>query len=626
MKIIEQSSDIIGVCPSPIEENMKRIELVGRTCYQSQDKVTAISHIPFCDMLFRNQHGAMLEHSNAVFSVKSHSGHFTPLGIQLRIILTSKFLRTYYGDGVTYIGGNYRAWAEQIELDHLDKEQSITQLIWRVKEWFSDYGIEVQHTPTEEIPKELHRITVRFKTNRAMCYDDITEVLTKDGWKLFTDVSLNDEFLTFNTDSILYEKPSRIINTPFTGEMITGASSMVDFCVTPNHRMYWFHYDSRVDRSWKINLAEDIEGKRVKFQRGLPFDWIGDSFIDEIPLQSSLYFARFMGVFITDGCISNRNGNGGKIILAQTKEVGRVYIKKVLEKLSIHHIERPYGFEVNNSKLHAFLLKYFPKTTERRKMVCRVPNWIKQAKKEYIEAFIEGVIVGDGNVHPDNGHKVIYTSNRALAGDYQECILKIGLCSTLRTVDRRGDTHEIAGKLSVKKNIEYIVSITERTNEHLFPKHHWGRLHYNGNVHCVTIPSGVLYVRRNGKCFWSGNSHEIVRHRDDCSFGQLSQRYVKHTGNIEFITPVNITEKEFMSLFEKSCEESEKKYQELLKSFSPQQARNVLTNAVSTEIYVTTNTEEWKHIFKLRCAKSADPQMQALMCPVRDEFQKLGFI
>ena len=29
---------------------------------------------------------------------------------------------------------------------------------------------------------------------------------------------------------------------------------------------------------------------------------------------------------------------------------------------------------------------------------------------------------------------------------------------------------------------------------------------YHGNVHCVTVPNGVVYVRRNGRPVWCGNS------------------------------------------------------------------------------------------------------------------------
>lgn len=120
-------------------------------------------------------------------------------------------------------------------------------------------------------------------------------------------------------------------------------------------------------------------------------------------------------------------------------------------------------------------------------------------------------------------------------------------------------------------------------------------------------------------------THELVRHRMDVAFAQLSQRFVRHTGDIKFIQPVGMEDNvEFMDIFKKSCAYAELQYQALLatKRYTPQQARNVLTNAVSSRIVMTTDLEEWEHIFKLRCAPDADPQMQDLMCPVRDLFIK----
>lgn len=36
---------------------------------------------------------------------------------------------------------------------------------------------------------------------------------------------------------------------------------------------------------------------------------------------------------------------------------------------------------------------------------------------------------------------------------------------------------------------------------------------------------------------------------------------------------------------------------------------------------MTANLREWRHIFKLRTAKAAHPQMRELMCPLLDELK-----
>jgi thymidylate synthase (FAD) len=142
-----------------------------------------------------------------------------------------------------------------------------------------------------------------------------------------------------------------------------------------------------------------------------------------------------------------------------------------------------------------------------------------------------------------------------------------------------------------------------------------------------------------------GVSHELVRHRP-CSFAQESTRYVKYSGDMEFIRPVwldlNLLQSHTFtshgadpygedgmkfcfreSTWQDACINSEAAYKKMLESkATPQEARQVLNNSIKTEIVVTANFREWRHIFQLRCDSHAHPQMQALMMPLLREVQK----
>jgi thymidylate synthase (FAD) len=63
MKIIEQSYEILTDLSNPIQL-LKNIEIAGRTCYKSEDKITDDSCRQFCQMLIHNGHTAMFEHSS----------------------------------------------------------------------------------------------------------------------------------------------------------------------------------------------------------------------------------------------------------------------------------------------------------------------------------------------------------------------------------------------------------------------------------------------------------------------------------------------------------------------------------------------------------------------------------
>jgi thymidylate synthase (FAD) len=123
-----------------------------------------------------------------------------------------------------------------------------------------------------------------------------------------------------------------------------------------------------------------------------------------------------------------------------------------------------------------------------------------------------------------------------------------------------------------------------------------------------------------------GVSHELVRHRM-CSFVQESTRYCRYSlekfgKEITVIKPSTwdemvLTQQE---RWREAVRESEIAYLGMMKAgLSPQQARAVLPSSLKTEIVVRANFREWRHIFRLRCAKTAHPDMQALMIPLRDE-------
>ena len=111
-----------------------------------------------------------------------------------------------------------------------------------------------------------------------------------------------------------------------------------------------------------------------------------------------------------------------------------------------------------------------------------------------------------------------------------------------------------------------------------------------------------------------GVSHEIVRHRI-ASYIQESTRFCnyskdKFSNEIIYIKPVDfdLTEDDLILL-----ENIEQHYMKRLKQgLTPQQARYFLPNGLKTEIVITMNLREWRHFFKLRCHKTAHPQMRVM--------------
>jgi len=127
-----------------------------------------------------------------------------------------------------------------------------------------------------------------------------------------------------------------------------------------------------------------------------------------------------------------------------------------------------------------------------------------------------------------------------------------------------------------------------------------------------------------------GVTHELVRHRI-ASFAQESTRYVKYDGDTEFIRPVFDWAQEKAppsrkySTWINAMSGAELNYQDMIKEgCSPQEARSVLPNSLKTEIIVTANVREWRHIFDLRTSPAAHPQIRRLMIPLLRELRKIA--
>jgi thymidylate synthase (FAD) len=122
-------------------------------------------------------------------------------------------------------------------------------------------------------------------------------------------------------------------------------------------------------------------------------------------------------------------------------------------------------------------------------------------------------------------------------------------------------------------------------------------------------------------------SMELIRHRI-AAYSQESQRYCNYSqdkfGNdVTFIKPRWCDEMSHnYIIWKNSCENSEKIYFELLAhGVKPENARSVLPNCTKTEIVMTANLREWRHVLKLRTSKQAHPDMQALMKLLLAEFK-----
>jgi len=112
-------------------------------------------------------------------------------------------------------------------------------------------------------------------------------------------------------------------------------------------------------------------------------------------------------------------------------------------------------------------------------------------------------------------------------------------------------------------------------------------------------------------------SHEIVRHRI-AAYSQESTRYVNYTkdrhgaGDIQFILPLDLNEAQKDHFLEWYQHDQDYYNQAIKLGCTPQQARDGLPNGVKTELVMTVNFREARHILTLRTSSKAHPKMRVV--------------
>ena len=180
MRVIDPSVEFCGYTPLTPAEQWPFIEMAGRTCYKSEDKITDQSAVGFAGKLFAAGHWAMIEHSNFVVRAPSEMR-----GVPwVQLLGHGSFLTVARHTGGVYIGGNLTAWlnfylstrAAGLTLALLRPFQILYLRMFNTPGpccWAKD-DRRPQWQPVfdiEEIPRPLRRVSAKLITNRAVTHE-----------------------------------------------------------------------------------------------------------------------------------------------------------------------------------------------------------------------------------------------------------------------------------------------------------------------------------------------------------------------------------------------------------------------------------------------------------------------
>ncbi len=121
-----------------------------------------------------------------------------------------------------------------------------------------------------------------------------------------------------------------------------------------------------------------------------------------------------------------------------------------------------------------------------------------------------------------------------------------------------------------------------------------------------------------------GLTHELVRHRI-ASFAQESTRWCDYKSKgIQVICPNELQNEPGFSVWLRAVQQAQDNYDELRNlGYKPQIARSVLPTCLKSELVVTANWTEWRHIFKMRTSLTAHPDLRRIMIDLLEEIKSI---
>ena len=118
-----------------------------------------------------------------------------------------------------------------------------------------------------------------------------------------------------------------------------------------------------------------------------------------------------------------------------------------------------------------------------------------------------------------------------------------------------------------------------------------------------------------------GSYKDFTRHRLS-SFSIESTRYCsydkdKFNNEIKVIKPLYILDPTIYNIWLNSCKYMEDNYMMMKKlGAKNDECRQILNHSVASEVVMTCNIREWRHILNLRCSKKAHPSLRTIFIPL----------
>jgi len=340
------------------------------------------------------------------------------------------------------------------------------------------------------------QVSVRTRSTRIpevgdkFCYAPEHEYLTARGWMPVADAKVGDRLAvydpaakTFAYEPVLETHDYSVVDEP----MYEVDTTQISLKVTMNHKLYVKKRSTAND--FQLLEAREAFGKRVRFLKNCPQGLDATQHNDPpcpTPVKNIDAWLYFFGFFCADGRTSGRC-----TVIAQQRPsesyqpshaTSHADICAAIEACGLRPSVGRATISISSQALCEFLAPLSVGASNKF-----LPDWCFQMSKPHSACLLKGLIAG-GCTGPGGTSR--------LRDDVQRLALHVGLSANV----------SLACEGAAQNwRVEFIP--TQNTNQPAINGVQHDKITtYTGSVHCVTVRTGIVYVRRKGKPVWCGNS------------------------------------------------------------------------------------------------------------------------
>lgn len=318
------------------------------------------------------------------------------------------------------------------------------------------------------------------------CYVEGTEILTKQGWKDFRDLTMEDYVAAYQDDeSVLFEHPYQIINQPYQGPTYVLASNNYYQHVTPGHNLVYVKsmndrhlcMQNREHYLWYAK-AEDIELTDQLFPvAGIHDVPSGQHMLN--PLEQLAIAWIFLGEPVKTSAPVGRL----KQYLFKIKDPRHeVALENIIKQTGLSY-EKHYRHTKRQVSFYLWTTMEFDKHLDWVNPLNRSSSWRRACLWELTKWNTDGI------------EEVSYQSRHFIT-DSNKLVDKVQYMAAIsRTAAVVSDIHLVQKEVVITPDLMFRHASNFTKTE----------VPYTGNVVCCTVNSGKIVCRYKGNVFVSGN-------------------------------------------------------------------------------------------------------------------------